>query len=105
MGSFAAMERRIQAGIIAKLGNADVAISGLGFRAVGVFMPNRPDALDGMVQANNDMIQISQLDMTTAALLHIEAGGQILIDGVIHNVRALPYLVDGFWEFPVKAAS
>ncbi len=99
------MERRIQTGIIAKIGNADVAISGLGFRAVGIFVPNRPDALDGMVQANNDIIQVSQSDMTSDALLHIEGGGQILIDGVIHNVRAMPYPVDGFWEFPVRKAS
>lgn len=103
MSTFAAMERRVNAGIIAKIGNADLAIPALGFQATGVFVPKRPDALDGMVQATGDLIQINQADMTPAAKQHLESGGQLRIDGVAHIVRHMTEPVDGFYELPVKA--
>lgn len=104
MGSFTAMERRLQTGIVAKLGNAEVTIPAIGFRAAGVFQPNRAEAFDGMVQASSTIIQISMADMTEAARQHIEFEGDLLLDGVVYTVRNVPYPVDGFWELPVKKA-
>lgn len=105
MGSFAAMERRLQTGIVAKLSNVEVTIPAIGFRAAGIFLPNRAEAFDGMVQANNTVIQMSETDLTDAAKLAIETDGMLLINGDTYTVRTTPYPIDGFWEFSVKKAS
>ena len=105
MGSFAAMERRLQAGIIAKISNVEVTIPAIGFHAAGIFLPNRADVFDGMVQASNTLVQISESDLTEAAKNAIETDGVIYLDGEAYNVRNTPYPIDGFWELPVKKAS
>lgn len=105
MGSFAAMERRLQTGIVAKLSNVEVTIPAIGFRAAGIFLPNRADAFDGMVQASNTIIQISEADMTDSAIWHIEKYSELFINGDLYTVRNTPYPIDGFWELPVKKAS
>lgn len=105
MGSFAAMERRLQTGIVAKLSNVEVTIPAIGFRAAGIFLPNRADVFDGMVQASNTLIQISESDMTDAAMWSIDHDRELFINGDLYTVRNTPYPVDGFWELPVKKAS
>lgn len=105
MGSFAAMERRLQTGIVAKLSNVEVTIPAIGFRAAGIFLPNRADVFDGMVQASNTLIQISESDLTEAAKQAINTDGILYLNGEAYTVRNTPYPVDGFWELPVKKAS
>lgn len=94
----------MQTGIAAKLSNVSVTIPAIGFQAAGIFLPNRAEVFDGMVQASNTVIQISEADLTEAAQNAIESDGLLYLNGVAYVVRNTPYPIDGFWELPVKKA-